>query len=124
MTEKVEKVLYLSTHAAEDPEKAALPFVMANGAMAMDIKAVIALQGPGVYMAWKGYIDKIQKPGGFPEMKKLMSDFLELGGELRVCVPCIRERHIDESELIEGARTVAAGELNVIALEADAVFTY
>ncbi len=124
MAEKEEKILYMCTHAADDPEKAAMPFVMAAGALTMDVKTVIALQGPAVYIAMKGYVEKMPKPGGFPEMKKLLEDFLELGGELRVCVPCIRERNIDESELIESAKTVAAAELTVIALQADAVFTY
>lgn len=124
MEEKEEKILYMATHAAEDPEIAAIPFAMANAALAMDIKSVIALQGPAVYLAWQGYYEKMPKPGGFPEIKKLLKDFLDLGGELRVCVPCIRDRNIDESELIEGAKTVAAAELTVLALQANAVFTY
>jgi uncharacterized protein involved in oxidation of intracellular sulfur len=64
------------------------------------------------------------KPGGFPPMAKLLADYLELGGDLRVCVPCIKDRNIDEATLVEGARTTAAGELNVEAMAADAVFVY
>ena len=64
------------------------------------------------------------KPGGFDPFTKLMSDFKELGGELKVCVPCIKERGIAESDLIEGAQTTAAGRLITDALKADAVFTY
>ena len=57
-------------------------------------------------------------------MKELLASFLELGGQLKVCVPCIKERNIDESELVEGAQTTAAGALNLEALEAGAVFVY
>ncbi len=124
MTEKEEKIMYFCTHASDDPEKAAMPFVMATAAIAMDIKAIIVLQGQGVYLAQKGYVDTMLKPGGFPPLPKLLSDFLELGGDLRVCVPCIKERRIDEASLVSGARTTAAGELNVEAMEADAVFVY
>ena len=120
-----EKILYIGTVAGENPEKAAMPFVMASAALAMDVEAVIALQGNGVYLAQKGYAEKMTKPGGFPPMDKLLNDFMELGGRLLVCVPCIKERNIDEkSDLIEGAATTAAGALNLEAIESKAVFVY
>jgi uncharacterized protein involved in oxidation of intracellular sulfur len=125
MTEnKEEKILYIGTCGGDDPEKASMPFVMACAALAMDIKATVVLQGNGVYLAQKGYVDKMLPGGGFPPMKELLASFLELGGELKVCVPCIKERNIDESELVEGFQTTAAGALNVEAIEANAVMVY
>ena len=125
MTEnKEEKIVYFCTKAGEDSEKAAMPFVMACAALAMEIKATIVLQGNGVYLARKGYVDNVLPPGGFPQIKELVTQFLELGGELKVCVPCIKERNIDESELIEGYQATAAGALNVEAMEANAVLVY
>jgi predicted peroxiredoxin len=120
-----EKILYIGTAAAENPEKAAMPFVMALAALAMDIGATVCLQGNGVYLAQKGYAEKCPPPGGFPPLATLVREFLEFGGNLLVCVPCIKERHIDESvDLVEGARTTAAGALNVEATESKAVFVY
>lgn len=124
MSEKEEKIMYFGTHADDDPEKAAMPFVMANAALAMDVKAVVILQGQGVYLAKNGFADHVMDGGGFPPLKKLLTDFLELGGELKVCVPCLKARNIDESDLVPGAQTTAAGALNVEAIEADAVFVY
>lgn len=124
MTEKEEKIICICTHADDDPEKAAMPFVMANAALAMDVKALVALQGNGVYLARKGYVDNMLPPGGFSPLKKLIGDFLELGGELRVCVPCIKSRNILESDLIEGAATTAAGVLITESLKADVVYNY
>jgi uncharacterized protein involved in oxidation of intracellular sulfur len=78
-----------------------------------------------VYLAQKGYAEKMTKPGGFPPVAILRNEFLELGGRLMVCVPCIKERHIDEAtDLVEGAKTTAAGALNVEATESKAVFVY
>ena len=57
-------------------------------------------------------------------MKEMLANFLQLGGDLKVCVPCIKERNIDESELVEGSQTTAAGALNLEAIEADAVMVY
>jgi uncharacterized protein involved in oxidation of intracellular sulfur len=124
MAEQEEKIVYVCTHAGDDPEKAAMPFVMANAALAMDVKAMIALQGNGVYLAQKGYINNMLPSGGFDPLGKLISDFLELGGELKVCVPCIKSRNIAESDLIEGAETTAAGRLTTEALKANALFCY
>jgi predicted peroxiredoxin len=125
MTEaKEEKILYIATCAADDPEKAAMPFVMANAALAMDVKATVVLQGNGVYLAQKGYVDTMLPSGGFPAVKELLDSFMELGGELKVCVPCIKARNIDEADLVEGSQTTAAGALNLEAIAANAVMIY
>lgn len=124
MEAKVEKVLYICTYGGENPDKAHLPFVMANAALAMDIQATVVLQGNGVYLAQKGYIDHILPGGGFPSLNELLKSFKDLGGKLLVCVPCIKARNIKESDLIEGAQTTAAGALNIEAIESSAVFVY
>lgn len=124
MTEKEEKILYLSTHGDENVDKACLPFVLANAALAMDINATVILQSNAVVFAKKGFADNVPASGGFPPMKKLMADFMELGGVIRVCGPCIKERNIDPSDLVAGAEVTAAGQVNLAALEADAVFVY
>jgi predicted peroxiredoxin len=124
MSEKQEKIMYICTHASDNAEKAHLPFVMANAALAMDIQATVVLQGEGVYLAQKGYIDHMVSGGGFPPIKELLKSFLEQGGQLLVCVPCIQSRHIEESDLIEDSKTTAAGNLNILATEAHAVFVY
>jgi uncharacterized protein len=124
MEEKEEMVMFVCTHAGENPEKAAIPFVMGSAALAMDVKALVVLQEEGVYLAQKGYAEHMTKPGGFEPLPKLITDFLELGGELKVCVPCIKARNITESDLIDKARTTAAGQLITDSLKANAVFTY
>jgi len=53
MTEK-EKIVYILTNGAENPEKASLPFVLANAAMVMEVEAVVALQGPAIFFNQKG----------------------------------------------------------------------
>jgi len=48
--EKEEKIMYFGTCGGEDPEKACMPFVMANAGLAMDIKVTVVLQGNGVFL--------------------------------------------------------------------------
>jgi predicted peroxiredoxin len=122
MAEK-EKIVYIVTHAGEDPERASLPFVLANAAQAMEVEAVVALQGTGVYLAKKGYFEHVFA-AGLPSLQNLISNFLAEGGKLMVCVPCIRERKIDESDLIQGAMPTAAAGLTQEILSANATLVY
>lgn len=119
----VEKIVYVVTHAGEDPDRATLPFVMANAAQVMDVEAVVVLQGTGVYLAKQGYNEHIHAPG-FPPLKDLMDNFLASGGKLLVCVPCIKERKIQESELIEGSTLTASAAVTQEFLTAQASLVY
>jgi predicted peroxiredoxin len=123
MIEKQEKVIYIATHAGEDPERASLPFVLGNAALAMDIPATVALQAAGVYLAKKGYIQHVFA-AGLPPLKELVENFMELGGKLWVCSPCIKERQIQEGDLIEGAEIMAAASLTQELLEASQALVY
>ena len=122
--EKTEKILYMCTCGEDRPEIAHIPFVLGNAALAMDIEAKIVLQGDGVNIAKKGYAETMPPGGGFPPLKELLESFLEFGGKIWVCGPCIKDRNIEESDLIEKSEVTAAGSVNLAALESDAVFVF
>lgn len=121
--EQKEKIVYILTHGPEDPERATLPFVLANAAQAMEVEAVVALQGTSVFLAMKGMLDHVSAAGLAP-LKGLVENFVSQGGKLLVCVPCIRERKIEEADLIEGAVLTAAGALTQEILTANATLVY
>jgi predicted peroxiredoxin len=123
MSESKEKIIYIITYAGENPEKASLPFVLANAARAMEVDAAIILQGPAVFLAMKGYYEHV-RAGGLAPLKELMDAFLEDGGKLYVCVPCIRERDIDESDLIASAQPKSAAFVTDEILSANATLVY
>ncbi len=118
-----EKILIVATHGPEDPERATLPFVVANAALVMDVGAVVALQGTGVLLARKGEAGHIFA-AGLPPLKELMDTFLELGGKLLVCTPCVKERKITEDMLLETSELIAGARVVQEAIEAKAVFNY
>lgn len=123
MSESNEKIVYVVTCAGENPEKATLPFVMANAALAMDVEVTVVLQGTGVFLAKKGYIDHIFA-AGLPPLKDLVKNLLDAGGKILVCVPCIKERKINESDLMEGAVPVAAAVVTQELLSSKAQLVY
>ena len=121
--EKTEKVVIISTHGGDDPERASLPFVMGNASLVMDVETTIALQGNAVTTVMKGTYEHIFA-GGLDPLKKLVDTFLELGGKVLVCAPCIKERQITTDMLIDGVKIMAGATLIQACVDADAVLNY
>lgn len=103
-----EKLVIMATHGPEDPELATIPFVMACAALASDVEVVMGFQASGVCLVHEGEAEHVAARE-FPPLTKLLGDFVELGGKLLVCGPCIKSREIPEGELVAGAQVVAAG---------------
>jgi predicted peroxiredoxin len=122
MTE-TEKIVIISTTGLENQEKATLPFVVATAAQTVDVQVTVILQGCSVLLAKKGLAENVNAPGLLP-LKQLMDTFIELGGELLLCSPCIKERHIKEDELVAGSKLIAAGTVVAEVLSAKAVLSY
>ncbi len=123
MTEAVEKIVIIGTHGGEDPERASLPFVVANAALAMDVQVTVILQGYAVTLAQKGVNGHIFA-GGLAPLKELMDNYFGQGGKILVCTPCIKERKITEDMLVEGATPIAAARVVQECLEAKATLNY
>jgi predicted peroxiredoxin len=121
--EREDKIVVVATHGPEDPERATLPFVMATAAQTMDTAAVVILQGGGVLLAEKNIMDYVFA-GGLPPLRDLMKTFLEGGGKLLVCTPCVQHRMIEQSKLVEGAELIAGARVVQESITAAAVLNY
>jgi predicted peroxiredoxin len=121
--QQAEKIVIIATHGAEDPERASLPFVIANAALAMDVEAVVILQGTGVTLAKKGCYEHVFA-AGLPPLKELVDSFIEQGGALLACSPCLNERKITKDMLVETAQPVKAARVVTEVLEAKATLNY
>jgi len=117
------KMVIVTTHGAENPELATIPFVMANAALASDTEAVIILQSSAVYLSVKEFAAHV-RADAFPPLQDLIKSFFEQGGRLLACVPCLKARGIDEKQVIEGTKLVAAATVVAEALSADSTLVY
>jgi uncharacterized protein involved in oxidation of intracellular sulfur len=120
---QIEKLVIVCTGGPENQEKATLPFVIATAAQTVDAEVVVILQASAVLLAKKGIAENVNAPGLMP-LKKLMDTFIELGGQLLLCSPCIKERFISMDELFPGSKLIAAGTVVEEVLSAKAVLTY
>jgi predicted peroxiredoxin len=103
-----EKLVVMVTHGPDDPEIATIPFAMAGAAVASDVDVVMGFQGDGCELVKKGVAETVQAEE-FAPLGELLQTIKELGGQLLVCSPCIKKRHLTQDDLVEGAEIVAAG---------------
>jgi predicted peroxiredoxin len=103
-----EKLVVMVTHGPEDPEIATIPFAMAGAAVASDVEVVLGFQGDGCELVKKGVAETVHADE-FAPLGELLETIREMGGQLLVCSPCIKKRHLAQEDLVEGAEIVAAG---------------
>ncbi len=104
------RLLFHCTHGREDPERAILPFIAANVALAAGQEAIVLLTIEGAWLCKRGYADSIELEG-FPKLAQLMMDFADAGGEVWGCSACTTPRGITEDDLILGAQIVGAASI-------------
>ena len=121
--EKREKLVIFGTHGPEDPERACLPFVIGNAALVMEVQVTIMLQAGAVFLAKESCYEHVFA-AGLPSLKDLIKSFIEQGGTLLICTPCIQERNITPDMLVEIAQPVKAARAVMEILEATNVMTY
>ena len=119
-----EKLVIMVTHGPEDPERATIPFVLATAAQASDVEAVLGFQAEGVLLVKKEVAEGIQAPD-FPPLKTLMDAFVDAGGKILACGPCVKSRKINpETDFIDGAKVVNAATFVKELTEATNVMVY
>jgi len=120
---EIEKIVIISTMGDEHPEKATLPFVLASAAQASDVEVVVILQSNAVVLAKQGEAEKVNAKGFIP-VKQLMDAYINSGGTLLICSPCMKERNIAKEDLINGCSIIAAGTVVSEVMSARSVVTY
>jgi len=106
----VSKILVNATHGKEDPERATLPFIVANVAATAEQEAVVLLTVDGVWLATNGYADDIRKDG-FPPLAEVLRGLVANGGQIWACSACTKPRGITATDLVEGAKIVTAANV-------------
>jgi uncharacterized protein len=101
------KLLIHSSHGKEDPERATLPFIVANNAAiaGQDVKVMLTIEG--VWLATEGGAEGIHHEG-LPPLAEIMKEYVANGGEVWACQSCTKPRGITDEHLVEGARVAAA----------------
>ena len=96
------------TESKSNGDKATVGFVVANAALGSDKDTLVFLSTDGIWAAVKGEMEKIEEGEPFAPLRDLVTKFVENGGKIMVCSPCMKKRGVTEDMLVEGA-TPAGG---------------
>jgi len=120
MSEEVQKLVYVLHDGGDKAEKVLTAFALANIGVSMESEVTVILFGEATRLAYKSYGETVHSIGRLP-MDRLMRDFLDNGGKVLICMPCIKSREIDPSMLIEGVEPTTGTVVNDAILDADKV---
>lgn len=123
MPDTHKKLFIMVTNGPENSELATLAFVMAAAAQASDVEVTMGFQGSGSTLTVECIANHVSAQG-LPRLADLISTFVEEGGRMYVCGPCIGSRDVKEEELIEGTQIVGAATFVAASLEADQALVY
>lgn len=98
------------THGT-DHELSSVGFTIANGGITAGLKVHIFLTSGGVDLARRHAIDTTQVAPLEP-LAALVKDFLQRGGTLWACTPCVKARGYTQDHLIEGTIITGASVLH------------
>jgi predicted peroxiredoxin len=101
-----ERFLVQLTHGPEDPDRVTVAMVMANAGLALGKHTVVLLSNEGVRAAEPRVIASIAEPG-FERLDNLVRQYLDGGGEIWACAPCVQKRQL-EGALIPEVKMVGA----------------
>lgn len=94
----------LVAYGKENVDKATIGFTLANAALEAGEAVRVILASEGVRLAVKGYAEDLDNGEPFKPMRELLRAFLDGGGELNVCTPCMKKRGLSEGEILEHPR--------------------
>lgn len=104
------KFAVVLNHSHNNPSLATTGMVVANAAVASGLDTMVFMSDEGARVAMKDEVTKINE-AGFSSMEELVTNFIEAGGKVWACSPCVKRRGFTEEDLIEGATIVGGAKL-------------
>ncbi len=98
------------THFRDDPDRVAVPLVLANNALAMGGDVLVWLTLEGVQLAKRGAASDLV-PKSFPAVTELLDMFLQSGGRIGVCPPCAKTYDVHDENLIKNTAWMGAAAI-------------
>lgn len=101
-------LLITLTQHERDANNVTIAFTMGRKAAQDGYDVELILLSDAVHLVEKGYQDKIDIGQPFEPLKKLLPEFLEAGGKIKVCSACMEHNGVSKDNIIEGAEVINA----------------
>lgn len=110
MTENTRDLVVLVTHGI-DNELSSAAFTIANGGLTAGLRVSIFLTSSGVDLVRKRALETTQvKP--LEPLTELVNDFINRGGTLWACTPCVTSRGYQQDDLLDGVEITGAAQMH------------
>jgi predicted peroxiredoxin len=110
MSAEPRNLVVVVTHGT-DHELSSVAFTIANGGMTSGLKVSVFLTSAGIDLVRKRAVDATHVAPLEP-LAALVKDFLQRGGTLWACTPCVKARGYTQEHLIEGAIITGASVMH------------
>jgi predicted peroxiredoxin len=122
MNANARNLVVVVTHGI-DHELSSVALTIANGGITSGLKVSIFLTSAGVDIARKRAADLTQCHPLEP-LGGLLKDFVERGGQLWACTPCVKARGYEQDDLIEGTIITGASPMHGLIAEGAATLSF
>jgi predicted peroxiredoxin len=109
---------------SDEPQKAFPPFMLASGALAMDMDVTLFFTMDGLHIVEKGGAERIRLNGEPEGLSTLMRTVQEGGGKFIACSALLAAEGLTEEDIIEGVEFGGVVTFVNGAEEADVVLTF
>lgn len=122
MTDTPRDLVVVLTHGA-DHELSSIAFTIANGGMTSGLNVSIFLTSASVDLVRRDGIE-LTHAAPLEPLKSLVQDFLDRGGTLWACTPCVKARGYSEEDLIDGVIITGASPMHELIKEGAATLSF
>jgi predicted peroxiredoxin len=106
---------FYTLSSTQDPDRIAVPLVLANAALSMGQEAYLWLTLDGVKVGKKGAMDDMVSPS-FAAIKDLLNKFQEAGGRMGICPACAGTHGVTDDNMVDNAEWMGAAAVQEAAL--------
>jgi predicted peroxiredoxin len=106
-----------------DHEKSSVGFTIACGGITAGLRVSIFLTSAGVDLVRKNGTDLTQVAPLDP-LRTLIRDFMERGGKIWACPPCVKTRGYSQDDLLPGVEIVGASAMHALILQGAATLSF
>lgn len=110
MSESQKELVVLMTRGA-DHELSSVAFTIANGGITAGFRVYAFLTSSAVDLVRRRAADVPHVPP-LESLKSLIADFLNRGGTIWACSPCVKARGYSQEDLIDGAKITGASVMH------------
>lgn len=115
-------LVVLMTHGT-DHELSSVGFTIANGGLTAGLGVSIFLTSAAVDLVRKRAAQSIQVAPLEP-LEAMIGDFMNRGGNLWACTPCVKARGYEQADLIDGVTITGASKMHELIKQGAATLSF